>query len=56
MMKNKSSKIRIVQEEIIQLEESIKNAISTNKKAFAARLMMMKEKKEKLLETWFSTP
>lgn len=56
MMKNRSSKIRIVQEEIVQLEESIKKAIATNKKAFAARLTMMKEKKEKLLETWFSTP
>ena len=56
MMKNKSSKIRIVQEEITQLEQSIKNAISTNKKAFAARLIMMKDKKEKLLESWLSTP
>lgn len=56
MMRNRRSKIQGVQKEIEELELSIQKAKSSNKKAFAARLMMMKDQKEKLLETWFSTP
>ena len=56
MMKNRRSKIQKIQEEIEELDRSIERALSTKKKAFAARLTMMKEKKIKLLEAWFTTP
>ena len=55
-MRNRRSKIQNIQKEIEELELSIDRAMSSNKKAFAARLAMMKEQKEKLLETWYSTP
>ena len=55
-MKNRGPKIRIIQKEIDDLDVSIEKALTSNKKAFAARLVMMKEKKEKLLETWLTTP
>ena len=44
MMKNRRSKIQKIQEEIEELDRSIERALSTKKKAFAARLTMMKEK------------
>lgn len=55
-MKNRGFKIRAIQKEIIDLDISIEKALHSNKKAFAARLTMMKEKKAKLLETWLVTP
>ncbi len=56
MMRNRRSKIQNIQKEIEELELSIQKAKSSKKNAFAARLTMMKEQKEKLLETWYSTP
>lgn len=55
-MRNRKSKIQIIQKEIEELQVSIEKAKTASKKAFAARLTMMKEQKEKLLETWYSTP
>ena len=56
MMRNRKSKIQNIQKEIEELQVSIEKAKTANKKAFAARLTMMMEQKEKLLETWYSTP
>jgi hypothetical protein len=52
MMKDKTKSIRNLKIEIEELDNKIEDAIKINKKAFAKRLKLIKDKKINLLNSW----
>ena len=56
MNKIRDKRIHVLKIEIETLEKDIICALTSNKKAFANRLILIKELKEEKLENWIRSP